>query len=108
MGNSKPDAKRESGQVLKNYTYTDERGLNWIMKAPTEAEASIGIPVGPPDLAELGLPESIEKRLNAELFSRRLITLRDVRARPNEVYAALQRAYKIDATKIINLYREVK
>jgi hypothetical protein len=68
----------------------------------------MGIPVGPPNLSELGLPENIERALSIELFNRGLITRDDVRRRPQEVLAALQAALKINATKIMNLYREVR
>jgi hypothetical protein len=71
--------------------------------APDE-HSSYGVRVGPPDLSPLNLPPATEVLLNNALFARRLITHRDIRARPQEVYAALQSALKVDATTIMNLY----
>jgi len=73
-----------------------------------ESEAEIGIPLGPPDTRGLGLPDGIDVRLNNNLFNRGLITWDDVRRRPMEVTAALQSAYRLDAGRIISLYREVR
>lgn len=92
---------------MKRFIHTDEQGLKWIVKAPSEAEAGMGIVVGPPDISGT-VPEQYERSLHAELFNRGLITRDDVRARPQEIVAALQSALKIDATKIINLYQGKK
>lgn len=65
-----------------------------------------GVLIGPPDLAQLGLPSDVEVRLNNELFNRGLITKKDLRKRGHEITAALQAALKVDAQAIMFAYEE--
>jgi len=81
------------------------------MLVPDDAPEStweFGIPIGPPDLGDLGLPSSIEVRLNNELFNRGLITSRDVRKNGDSVFGALQAVLKVDTGRIVQLYLEQK
>lgn len=61
---------------------------------------------GPPPLDSLKLPRTLMVRLHNELFVRGLVTAEDVRRRPAEVVAALQAAYRVDASAIYNLYNK--
>lgn len=63
-----------------------------------------GIVIGPPDMTSLGLPASTTTRLHNELFNRGLISQRDVRKKSNEVFGALQAAFSVDTSRIIELY----
>lgn len=63
-----------------------------------------GLVVGPPDLARLNLPENIEIALNNELFVRGLITKRDTIKGRQEIFAALQAAFKVSIDKIMECY----
>jgi hypothetical protein len=92
---------------LVQVDYEDPDGLWWVVRVPQgeEANAHMGIPVGPPDVSSLDLPEAVAKRLHNELFRRRLLTARDLRGRGVEVVAALQAAYRVDAAAVTALYR---
>jgi hypothetical protein len=69
-----------------------------------EADAALGIVLGPPDLTGLRLPEAVAVRLHNELHSRGLLTEQDARRRPAEVYAALQAAYRTDVAALLSIY----
>lgn len=101
-----PQMWAHSQGQLQERTYTDEKGRQWVVLVPeNETDYSIGIPLGPPDLSALNLPEAIEIALHNQLTSRRLFTQRDVRHRMNEIQAALQAAYRVDAGRIMALYQ---
>jgi hypothetical protein len=70
-----------------------------------DSEADRGIPVGPPPLAALGLPEATEIRLHNELFHRGLLRAEDVKRHPAAVVAAVQAALKVDAGLVMDCYR---
>ena len=92
---------------MKQVSYEDEKGRHWATLLPDdipEEDAFLGIPLGPPPLEVLGLPEEIEVRLHNELFSRGLFTPADVKRRINDVVASLQAALRVDAGLIIGLY----
>lgn len=77
------------------------------MLLPEDAEdtqASMGVPVGPPNLSELGLPLEMEVRLNNELAARGIFTSEDARKRRSEIVAAIQAAIKVDAGRIVDIY----
>lgn len=69
-----------------------------------DSHAAMGVLVGPPDLDALQLPTALEVRLHNELFNRGLFTRKDVQKRPQEVFAALQSALRVDVAAIANLY----
>ena len=94
---------------MKQVNYEDAKGRRWATLLPDdtpEEDAALGIPLGPPPLEALGLPEDIEVRLHNELFSRSLFTPADVKRRINDVVASLQAALRVDAGLIIGLYLE--
>ncbi len=88
-------------------TYTDADGRSWRVRVPKGAPTpnSMGIPAGPPDISSLGLPHEIMVRLHNQLFNRGLFSRGDLRGRGQEVVAALQAAYKVDASAVTALYR---
>lgn len=93
---------------MRRLVYTDGEGRKTIVQIPDgapESDGAMGILVGPPPLESLGLPLDVEVRLNNELYNRGLFTGQDIKRRTNEVVAAVIAAYKVDAVKIIELYR---
>ena len=94
---------------MRQTSYTDEEGRQWAVQLPDgipDSDATLGIPLGPPSLAPLGLPLDVEVRIHNQLFGRRLFTLRDVKARRMDILGALQAALKVDIVAIAHLYRE--
>jgi hypothetical protein len=57
---------------------------------------------------ELGIPEPVATRLHNQLFDRGLFTLSDLRHRSNEIQAALQSAFRLDAAGIVTAYAEAE
>ena len=68
-------------------------------------QEAMGIPVGPPDVSSLGLPDDVSIRLHNQLFHRGLFTKANLRGRGQEIFAALQAAYKVDSAAVTALYR---
>lgn len=101
-----PPAIHTDGRLI-DVTYEDESGRWWKVLVPEGADtpASMGIPVGPPDISELNLPHDVGVRLHNQLFTRGLFTRDDLRGRGREVHAALQAAYRVDAVAVTALYR---
>lgn len=97
---------------MKQATYTDAQGRKWRVWLPDgvpDREAHMGLPIGPPDISELDLPEDISVRLHNELFDRELFTSRDVRARRQDLVSAVISAFKFSAERIQEIYvREEK
>ena len=92
---------------MKETTYTDLRGRRWLVKLPEdmpESDANMGIPIGPPSLAELNLPEEIEIALHNQLYSRKIFTAMDVRRKRQDVAAAIAGALKLGTERILELY----
>lgn len=71
-----------------------------------ESTWQYGVVIGPPDLAEMHLPASLEVRLHNELFARGLITKKDASKRIQDITGALMAALKTDAQTIQALYEE--
>lgn len=92
---------------LVNADYEDEDGRWWRVRVPlgSEGQAAMGIPVGPPDVSSLGLPDAVSIRLHNQLFHRGLFTKVNLRGRSQEVFAAVQAAYKVDSGAVTALYR---
>ena len=98
---------------MKTLSYVDEEGRSHAVFLPngtSEADVAKGLPLGPPSLESLGLPEKVEIRLHNELFARRIFTATDVRKRRIDVFGALQSALKVDTERIVQIYlsQEVK
>ena len=92
---------------MRQVPYTDPSGRMWVVGLPESApdsEASMGVPLAPPALDSLGLPEETEVRLQAQLVARRLFDFKDVRKRRVDVMAALQAALRVNVQRIVDLY----
>lgn len=94
---------------MRQITYTDPDGFLWRVELPDGAEdtdATLGIPLGPPDVRELGLPDDLAQRLNAQLAARGLYTYNDVLKAGGirTILAAWQQVLQVDASTIMNLY----
>lgn len=92
---------------LIDATYEDAEGRWWKVRVPSGSQTPVhmGIPVGPPDVSELGLPFDVSVRLHNQLFNRGLFTKRDLHRRGQEVFAAIQAAYRVDSQAVTALYR---
>ena len=60
--------------------------------------------MGPPDLAELGLPTEIEIRLHNQLYDRGLWTEYEARKALTEINSALLSAFRVDVHRLLHLY----
>lgn len=92
---------------MKELSYKDRLNRTWYVKLPEgipDSDAPLGIPIGPPSLESLGLPEEIEIALHNQLAARRIFTARDVKIHRAEVSAAIQGALKLDTERIYTLY----
>lgn len=90
---------------LKRTSWTDSDGRKKVVLIPEESDqAEMGIPVGPPSLAELGLPLELEVRLNNELANRGILTATDALRGRAEISLAIQSVLKLDADRIIQVY----
>lgn len=88
--------------------YQDDTGRWWAVMVPPgrEADAGMGIVVGPPDLADvLDWPELLAVRLHNELYHRGLLTAADLRTRATEIEAAVRAACRMDVQAIMAAYR---
>ncbi len=98
---------------MHEVAWTDDEGRIWAKLIPdTERvqNADRGITIGPIDVTPLAVenewPRAFAIRLHNELYHRRVfnsVDSRELRARAHDVVAAIQRAAKVDALKIINL-----
>ncbi len=106
-----PNAKRNpedraSRAPLIRKNYTDDTGRMWAVLIPDDhdADPSMGIPIGPPDLTGLYLPEETAVRLHNQLFARGILTKADLKSKQRELFAALQAAYKVDIAKVTQMF----
>lgn len=93
--------------LMRIVDYCDKRGMWFKVELPDDvpdSEAHTGIPIGPPDLESLQLPNDLSLRLHNELFHRKLYTLKDVFSRNGELRAALQSALKLDVNTLMAIY----
>lgn len=94
---------------MKDVDYVDDSGRAWRVRVPDDCPVDRyheGIPIGPPALTRLELPEEVEVRLHNQLHGRRLFTRRDVMRRPQDVFGALQATFRVDMQRIQLLYLE--
>jgi len=92
---------------VKRLPYTDPDGRMWLVGLPDDrpdSDVAMGIPLAPPSLDSLGLPEEISIRLQNELVMRRLFDVKDVRKRRIDVIAALQAALRVNCQMVVDLY----
>ncbi len=104
---SEPAVVYDPNGPLVNADYEDEDGRWWRVRVPfgSEGQESMGIPVGPPDLSSLGLPDGVSIRLHNQLFHRGLFAKANLRGRGQEIFAAVQAAYRVDSAAVTALYR---
>ena len=94
---------------MRQAKYTDILGRVWVTYIPDgvpESDASMGVPVGPPSMDPLGLPQDIAIALHNELVARGLLTARDIKRRRQDVVAALRSALKISVPDVVRLYTQ--
>lgn len=92
---------------MRRVMHKDKQGRKTWVNIPENApdsHAAMGLLVGPPSLVDLKLPRDVEVFLHNQLFDRGLIERKDVKARPQDIFAALQAAYRVDVAAITNLY----
>lgn len=93
---------------LSTVQYTDAEGRQWLRGLPAgvpASQAEIGVPLGPPSLAELDLPKDVEIRLHNQLYARGILTEHDARTRLAEVTSALMAALRVDVHRILAVYQ---
>ena len=94
---------------MRNVRHTDSTGRIWITSIPDgapDSHASMGLPVGPPDLSKLELPEPLAVRLHNALVDRNVLTWRDFRRNRAAVLAALKWALGADIQRLERLYHD--
>ena len=101
---------------MRTVDWTDEEGVRQRSLLPDgigDDQAASGIPIGV-DLTEglgrLGMPYQTAVRLQNELRQRGFFTYGDLRKRraTEEIFAALQSAYRTDVAAVINLFKEAQ
>ena len=95
---------------MKEVEYTDDRGRLFrvlISDTDTIDRARHGIVIGPPELDDLGLPESVMVSLHNQLYYRGLYSIREANKRRMDVVGALQAAMMLNVEKILSIYRQV-
>ena len=93
---------------MKNVRHTDPTGRVWITSIPDDApnsHASMGLPIGPPDLSTLELPEELATRLHNALVERNILTWDQFRRNRTAVLGALKWALRADIQRLETLYR---
>lgn len=93
--------------TLTRTTWIGPDGRKWLRGVPEGAPASdaaIGIPLGPPDLSDLGLPDEIHVRLHNALYDRHVFSYQDARKDPREINSALIAAFRVSVQRILQLY----
>lgn len=97
---------RASGAPLVRKHYTDDTGRMWAVLVPDDEDVDpeMGIPIGPPDLTGLDLPEETAVRLHNQLFARGILTKADFKGKQQQLFAALQAAYKVDIAKVTQMF----
>jgi hypothetical protein len=91
---------------MREVTYIDPDGRMWAHLLPDDlpdSDAEVGLPLGPPPLAALGLAIDVEVRLHNQLFHRRIFTEADARRRSGDVLLAITAAFKVDVKRVIDL-----
>lgn len=87
--------------------YTDKEGRLHAVYLPAgapEEDAHMGMSLGPPSLKDLGLPLEMEVRLHNELFHRGVLSYDDAKARSGDLVAALMATFRVDASKLQQIY----
>lgn len=97
---------RTSRPPLVRKDYTDNSGRMWAVLVPDseDIDPAMGVPIGPPDLTALDLPEETAVRLHNQLFARGILTKSDLKGKQQQLFAALQSAYKVDITTVTQMF----
>lgn len=100
---------------MRTIDYTDDEGLvqrSLVPEGASDEEAPLGVPVGVDivdGLTRGGMPYETAKRLQNELRLRGVWGYKNVRKRSaEEIFAALQAAFRIDVAAVINLLKEAQ
>ena len=96
---------------MKQGSYTDSQGrkfATWLPEDANDVDAELGIPLGPPNLEGLGLPEELEIRLHNQLFARGIFTLAQAERNKLNVQGAMQAVLKLDVLHIVEIYRNAE
>lgn len=94
--------------TLRTVEYEDPEGRKWLRGLPDgvpDTQAVIGVPIGPPPLAALGLPLQIEVRLHNQLYARGLYTEREARSKLPDLQSAISSALRVDANELLKVYQ---
>jgi hypothetical protein len=94
---------------MRQVIYRDKDNYEWRVELPDGADdkdADKGIPLGPPDVRELGLPDDLARRLHGALVSQGLFTYNDVMRAGGmrAIFSAWQSVLQVDASSIMSLY----
>lgn len=92
---------------MRPVDWTDYDGRTWrslIPEAQPDSSAPYGVPVGPPDLSSLGLPDSLTTRLHNELHRRQLWSWPILKHRRTDLEAAIRAAYSLSTASIVAVY----
>lgn len=92
---------------MREASYQDGKGRYWAVLLPEgvpDSDANMGLPLGPPDISELDLPEEAAVRLHNELFARRIFTYSEATKRRQDIFSALQAAFKLDTSRVVDVY----
>jgi hypothetical protein len=103
--NCSPASNRALG--MRRVTYQDDKGRKWDVWLPDGApdtDAPLGVPIGPPDLSELDLPEHVLLRLHTELYAREIFTANDALKGIAAINAALQASFRVDSQRVQAVY----
>lgn len=94
--------------TLELVEYRDKQGRAWRRGLPDgtpASQAAHGVPLGPPSLKALELPEKVEVRLHNELYNRGIFTLQDAQQNVDQIRSALKAALSTDVVRIIGIYQ---
>lgn len=92
---------------LRPVEWVDLSGRHRLRGLPAgvpDSEAEFGVPLGPPPLDELDLPDDVLLKLHNELYSRAIISASDAQRRRSEVAAAVATATRDYVFRVIDLY----
>ena len=105
-GPERHEENRSGSGPLVRRDYQDDTGRMWAVLMPNDSDSnpSMGIPIGPPDSSSLGLPEDTAIRLHNQLFARGLLAKNDLKGKQKELFAAIQASYKVDITRVTELF----
>lgn len=96
---------------MRRVRWTDATGRLRASLIPDDAPdsaADLGIDLGPPVLAKLGLSDDLERELHNQLLEREIYTAADAQRHLSHVVAAVRAVYKYDALKVLEALRDAE